>query len=197
MIKRIFDILRPPPGWRLPVFVLLAIFCGLGLHVLHISRALSYLSDRPEACINCHIMIPQYAAWQRGSHGRATTCNDCHVPQDSVFRTYAFKAKDGLRHAFLFTLRLEPQVIHMKEAGVGAVMENCIRCHVAVVQKVAAGTGVEWGLGMRTDRLCWDCHRPTPHGTVGSLSSTPYARVPRPGPVLPEWLTSASGAEGE
>jgi cytochrome c nitrite reductase small subunit len=40
----------------------------------------------------------------------------------------------------------------------------------------------------RLDRKCWECHRETPHGRVNSLSSVPWARVPLPGPVTPDWL---------
>jgi len=38
------------------------------------------------------------------------------------------------------------------------------------------------------DKSCWDCHRETPHGRVNSLASTPYARVPKLNPILPDWL---------
>jgi cytochrome c nitrite reductase small subunit len=72
---------------------------AVSMYGADISEAASYLSDDPEACINCHIMIPQYATWRHSSHGRDTVCNDCHVPQDSVFAKYYFKAKDGLRHS--------------------------------------------------------------------------------------------------
>jgi cytochrome c nitrite reductase small subunit len=195
LLARTFGLFVPPPAWRLPVIVLLGALCGLGLHVLHISRAFSYLGDEPVVCINCHIMIPQYATWQRGSHGRVSVCNDCHVPHDSILRKYAFKAKDGMRHAFMFTFRLEPQVIRIRRAGLEAVKENCIRCHLDLVQKVYRETGVAWVTGMRADRPCWECHRETPHGTVGSLSSTPFARVPRLEPVMPAWLAGMLAPE--
>ena len=39
-------------------------------------------------------------------------------------------------------------------------------------------------------KLCWDCHRETPHGSVNSLASVPHARVPFVTPVMPEWLTA-------
>ena len=81
------------------------------IHVLNISNAASYLSNDPITCVNCHVMYPEYATWERGSHGRVATCNDCHVPQDNFIRKYAFKASDGFRHASMFTFRMEPQVI--------------------------------------------------------------------------------------
>ncbi|MFA7229321.1 MAG: cytochrome c nitrite reductase small subunit, partial [Melioribacteraceae bacterium] len=129
--------LIPPPQWRYPVIVVLGIFAGLGIYILHISNALSYLSDDPKTCVNCHVMYPQYATWERGSHGRGITCNDCHVPQDNFINKYLFKANDGLRHATYFTMRWEPQVIRIKDAGKEAVQENCIRCHNNIVHPIA------------------------------------------------------------
>lgn len=184
----IIALLAPPGRWQVPVTLLIGILCGLGILVLRVANATSYLSDRPEACMNCHVMAPQYATWQRGSHGRATVCNDCHVPHDNVISKLAFKTKDGLRHSFVFTFRLEPQVIRVKEAGIAVIQENCKRCHSPLVDRVAlynvGGESAQHGEG----KLCWECHRETPHGSVSSLASVPYARVPRLSPVVPAWI---------
>ncbi len=189
--NKFVEIFTPPPRWKLPVIIILGIFFGLGLTILKLSNALSYLSDDPNACVNCHIMSPQYATWQSGAHGRVTTCNDCHVPHDNVFSKYYFKAKDGMRHATMFTFRLEPQVIVIKDAGKSVVQSNCIRCHSNLVHPISL-RGINNKIILDEDnRYCWDCHRETPHGRVNSLSSTPYARVPRLTPVLPEWLYNA------
>jgi cytochrome c nitrite reductase small subunit len=110
------------------------------------------------------------------------------VPHDNVLRTYFFKAKDGMRHASMFTLRLEPQNIFIKEAGIEVVQENCIRCHNQLITDAKLLNQTETFHQKFEDRLCWDCHREVPHGRVKSLSSTPYARVPMlPSPV-PEWM---------
>ncbi|MFZ1730130.1 MAG: cytochrome c nitrite reductase small subunit [Bacteroidota bacterium] len=187
-MKRLIHFFIPPPEWRLPVYLALGVLGGLGVLVLYISNAVSYLSNDPRACVNCHVMTPQYATWQRGSHGRATTCNDCHVPHDNIIRTYAFKASDGLRHATMFTLRMEPQVIQIKDAGIAVVQENCIRCHSDLVHEVSYGSLTAMNARAGEGLLCWQCHREVPHGRVNSLASTPYARVPRLGPIAPEWL---------
>jgi len=185
---RVFSFLIPPPRWRLPVIIMLGALAGLGAVVAYISNAVSYLSNDPQACMNCHIMAPQYATWQRGSHGRVATCNDCPVPHDNVFRTYSFKARDGMRHAFMFTFRMEPQVIRVHEAGMSVIQENCIRCHTKQIGMTKIQF-VSYDMAAHGEgRLCWDCHRETPHGRVNSLSSVPYARVPIPTPVTPEWL---------
>ena len=123
-------------------------------------------------------MNPQYATWERGSHGKVATCNDCHVPQDNLVRKYWFKANDGVRHATYFTMKWEPQVIRIKDAGKKAVQENCIRCHTNQIHPIALRSINNNNVEDQTEKFCWDCHRETPHGKVHSLSSTPYVRVP-------------------
>jgi cytochrome c nitrite reductase small subunit len=105
-----------------------------------------------------------------------------------VFRKYFFKAKDGLRHATIFTLRAEPQVIFIKHAGVEVVQENCIRCHTQLLTDSKLLSRTSTFNHFRTDRLCWECHREVPHGRANSLSGVPYARVPIPSSPVPDWI---------
>ncbi len=178
----------PPEQWKVAVIIMLGILSGLSVFVLRISKAHSYLSDKPEACVNCHIMAPQYATWNHSSHREVSNCNDCHVPHNNVFNKYYFKAKDGLRHATIFTLRHEPQIIFIKEEGKEVVQTNCIRCHkTTLTDEKTMAVSVDI-FHSRLDRKCWDCHRETPHGRVNSISSVPYARVPVPESPVPKWL---------
>ncbi|MFZ1292325.1 MAG: cytochrome c nitrite reductase small subunit [Melioribacteraceae bacterium] len=187
LLKLLFHI-SPPANWKISVIILLGIIVGLGINTLHISNAVSYLSDDPKACINCHIMFPEFATWERGSHGRITNCNDCHVPHDNVFRKYMFKASDGLRHATMFTFRLEPQVIRIKNAGRNVVQENCIRCHSNYLHPVSFRSTNAKSIFDELDGVCWDCHRETPHGKVHSLSSVPNIIRPDNKQVIPDWI---------
>lgn len=184
----VFKRILPPPGWRLPVAVVLGILLGLSLYLFKASNAVSYLSDEPETCINCHVMNPQYATWNHSSHREHATCNDCHVPHDNVFHKYAFKAKDGLRHAKAFTLRQEPQVIQIKEEGIKVVQENCKRCHESLNENISAGDISLSDVHKGNGKLCWECHREVPHGTVKSLSVNPNALVPEQNETSPKWL---------
>jgi cytochrome c nitrite reductase small subunit len=185
----------PPPEWRLPVLFVTGILVGLLGLVAHVSRATSYLSDDPRTCVNCHVMAPEYLTWANSAHREAATCNDCHVPHDNYVRHYAFKASDGARHAFMFTFRLEPQVIRIHPAGQRVVQENCVRCHTPLVHRThlpgVPGDDVHGVEGVR----CWDCHRGTPHGRVRGLSAVPYEHVPLPGPATPSWLRELMGRD--
>ncbi len=180
--------LTPPPEWRIPAILSLGLLMGLALHIFIISRAPSYLSDDPSTCMNCHIMAPQYATWMHSAHRERAHCNDCHVPHNNVVNKYYFKAKDGLRHATIFTLRREPQVITIREEGRQVVQNNCIRCHGNLLSDERVNTRSISHHHNRMERPCWECHRETPHGRVNSLSSVPYARVPVHGSPLPSWL---------
>lgn len=186
-LKSLTQKMLPPDKWKFPVIILLGVICGLGVFMLKISKATSYLSDEPETCVNCHIMAPQYATYNHSSHREWASCNDCHVPHNNVVNKYYFKAKDGLRHATMFTLRKEPQVIFIKEEGKEVVHNNCVRCHSKLLDTDVKLAQKEFS-HERTDRNCTECHREVPHGRVNSLSSTPDARVPLLESPVPDWL---------
>src|SRR5690625_5449423 len=90
------------------------------------AEVVSYLSDNPQACVNCHVMTPMYNSWNHSSHREWASCNDCHVPHNNIVNSYYFKAKDGLYHASVFTTRTEPDVIFMRPASEAVVKNNCI-----------------------------------------------------------------------
>jgi len=188
--------LLPPKEWQRPVIVLFGAIFGLGIFIVHVANVGSYLTDDPQACMNCHVMTPQYITWSHSSHKSVTTCNDCHVPQNNLLETYLFKAKDGLYHASIYTLRAEPQAIVMHEAGQKAVQANCIRCHGDQVTDARTASLVANHQSSRLDRRCWDCHRETPHGSVRSLAAVGFQAEPLPiverkKHIVPEWLDAA------
>ncbi len=159
-----------PRAWRIAIFLALGAAAGTGAAVARISRAVSYLSDEPSTCMNCHVMTDAHATWERGSHGRVAVCVDCHVPHTNPVAAYAFKGQDGMRHSYVFTFRLEPQVLRLNEAARPVVQENCLRCHADLFQMVR--------LASQSERACWDCHD-NAHGAVQSLSASPETLRPR------------------
>ncbi len=193
--RRLFQYsLIPPRRWRPVAIVLVASIVGLGFYTLRLSNAASYLSDDPQACVNCHVMTPQYITWTHSSHREVAHCNDCHVPHDNVLNKYYFKASDGLYHSTIFTLRAEPQVIKAREGSIRVIQNNCIRCHQDQVTDAKLLDVVAGHQHHRTDRLCWECHREVPHGRVRSLSSVGHqiepirAHAPPDLEVIPKWL---------
>ena len=185
-MNRLIRYFLPPDAWRTPVILLLGVFCGLLCFTLYIAKATSYLSEKPETCVNCHIMSPHYATWFHSSHREKATCNDCHVPHDNVVNQYYFKAKDGIRHATMFMFRMEPQVIRIAEGSKKVVQDNCIRCHNNLITdpQMEGKNNVN---PCRKDRTCWECHREVPHGRVNSLSSV-TKQVPLSTSPVPQWL---------
>jgi cytochrome c nitrite reductase small subunit len=169
------------PNLRVLSMALMGAFVGMFIYVARISEGHSYLSDNPDTCINCHIMIPQYATWRNSSH-RDVTCSGCHVPQHNIFAKYAHKAKDGARHSAIFTLRAEPHVIRAIPASQAVIQENCVRCHSRVMDDVSLPVHAD------TSRSCTECHREVPHGRVHSLTSVPNAAVPPLTNVTPDWI---------
>lgn len=188
-MSNILKAILPPPGWQFTVAVVAGVLFGLAVYVFYISNAGSYLSDDPKTCINCHVMNHEYASWFHSSHRENASCNDCHVPQDNIFNTYFFKAKDGLRHATVFTLRQEPQVIRIKEEGAEVVQKNCIRCHNDLITDRKMLSYTKSFDHFRTEgRQCWECHREVPHGRLNSLSAAQDALIPETKNPIPEWI---------
>ncbi|MDH5610127.1 MAG: cytochrome c nitrite reductase small subunit [Cyclobacteriaceae bacterium] len=186
--------LIPPKKWRSVATFFVAIIVGMGLFLIDFSNASSYLSDDPQACVNCHIMQPQYITWTHSSHREVANCNACHVPQGNVFNKYFFKAKDGMNHASIFTARAEAEVIRALPPSVEVIQNNCIRCHQDQVTDAKLASFVVDHVQNRTDRTCWECHRDVPHGKVRSLSAVgaqiePIREyTPEDYSVVPKWL---------
>jgi cytochrome c nitrite reductase small subunit len=118
-------------------------------------------------------MTDVYASWQRGSHGRVTVCNDCHVPHDNTVAKYGFKAADGTKHSAIFTLGTQPQVLELLATAAPVVQKNCIRCHQQQLEMVR--------LSGSKEQPCWKCHQNI-HGPLRSLSASP----PQLRPELPK-----------
>lgn len=191
--------LIPPKQWQPVVAVALGAIVGLGLYIINVANVGSYLTDDPRACINCHVMTTEYITWNHSSHREVASCNDCHVPHENIAKKYFFKAKDGLYHATIYTLRKEPQSIVMHEPGQEVVQNNCIRCHSDQVTDSKRGSFIEDHLHSRLDRQCWECHRETPHGRVKSLAAVGYHIEPldldeKQHIFIPTWLEDATNS---
>jgi cytochrome c nitrite reductase small subunit len=161
------------------MFASAGIIIGMALLLVRISNAVSYLSDEPETCINCHVMTDAYASWKRGSHGRAAVCTDCHVPHGNIVAKYAFKGYDGMKHSYVFTAGTTPQVLELSSAARHVVQENCLTCHNNEFLMVR--------LADTTERACWQCHTNI-HGDTKSLSASPLPLRPKLPAAGLEWM---------
>src|SRR5215210_2063007 len=68
----------------LGVAVLLGALVGLGSFTFLYGEGISYFSTDPKACMNCHIMRPQYDSWSKSSHHAVAKCVDCHLPHTFI-----------------------------------------------------------------------------------------------------------------
>ena len=84
--------------------ILVGALVGVGSATFDYASGLSYLSNDPEACVNCHIMNDQFDSWRKGPHHAAATCNDCHVPPHFPEK-YLAKARNGWHHSVGFTFQ--------------------------------------------------------------------------------------------
>lgn len=133
---------------------------GASAYTFRYAEGLSYMSNDPAACVNCHIMREQFDGWQKGSHHAAATCNDCHVPQD-FFGKYLAKAQHGWRHSKAFTLQNFHEPIRITDGDLQIVHSNCVRCHGLLTSEIAQHARPA-GLSEPTD--CTHCHHGVGHG---------------------------------
>ena len=178
-LKTLLTLSGLPRGWQVAIYAAVGGAVGLAVLVGRAANVVSYLSDSPETCMNCHVMTDAYATWQRGSHGRVAVCVDCHVPHSNPVAKLAFKSADGLKHSYVFTIRAEPQVLRLSDRAVPVVQANCLRCHADQFEMVR--------LAGPAERKCWDCHDNV-HGPVRSLSSSPQVLRPKLPDAGLDWM---------
>lgn len=147
-----------PDYFKLVLAILLGALLGVGGYVVWSSQAVSYLSDNPTVCANCHIMNEQYDGWQKASHHTVATCNDCHTPA-AFFAKYFSKAENGLWHSKGFTLQDFPEPIRIRPHNKQVLNDNCIDCHRDLVSALIGTSG-----GDRSQLDCVRCHADVGHG---------------------------------
>lgn len=145
---------------------LFGVFGGAAGYTAHYANATSYLSDDPKACINCHIMNDQYNSWSSSPHHARATCNDCHVPHDSMAAKYYVKAEHGYRHSKGFTFQDFHEPIRITKASRDVVIDNCVRCHEAVTHEIRTAASGRMGSEPAGGLDCIRCHASVAHGAT-------------------------------
>jgi len=159
------------PKYWVILAVLIRLLGGVGGHTFRYAKGVSYLSNDPATCVNCHIMNDQFDSWRKGPHHAVATCNDCHVPA-AFFPKYLAKASNGYHHSVGFTLQPacpdDPQnqpffhePIAIKPGNSQILQDNCLRCHGDFVHDIVRGS--TWS----EDAIrCVHCHRGVGHGAM-------------------------------
>lgn len=144
-------------GLSLCAVVVLGMLVGVGTFTFGYAQGLSYMSSKPEACANCHIMQDYLDTWQKSSHHHVAVCVDCHLPHDFT-RKYIAKADNGFFHSLAFTLDNFHEPIQIKDRNRRIAQENCIACHTDIVHQMLP----EAPQGEM--QLCIHCHADVGHG---------------------------------
>ncbi len=132
-------------------------FVGSGTFTFFEAKGLSYFSNSPEACKNCHSMNQVYDRWVNSGHRHVAVCNDCHAPQDFVGK-WMTKAANGFSHSKAFTFdKTLPVTFQATDSQKKIANDNCKRCHTDLASHAI-------GYSQNIASLeCISCHRNPGH----------------------------------
>ena len=134
--------------------VMAGVLIGVSAYTFQFAEGLSYFSNDPAACANCHIMREHLDSWQKSSHHARAVCNDCHTPPELAAKLWT-KADNGWNHSVKFTLQSFREPIRIRPVNARRLQDNCIRCHGEFVAEIHAP-------GAEAD--CLRCHGGVGHG---------------------------------
>ncbi len=138
----------------------IGLFAGIGTYTFYYAEGLSYFSDDPRACVNCHVMREHFDGWLKSPHHAVATCNSCHTPTDFIGK-YLTKAENGYWHSKGFTFQDYHEPIMIRPSNSTVLQRNCVRCHQQFVSEINTHPG------KRREMLdCVSCHRDVGHGPV-------------------------------
>jgi cytochrome c nitrite reductase small subunit len=136
--------------------VMAGLAAGIGGYTFIYAKGISYMTNDPRACDNCHIMNEQYNAWQASSHHTVAVCNDCHTPH-ALIPKYITKGLNGYHHSLAFTTGRFHEPIQITKRNAKITEAACRRCHGDIVQQIDRGRHGAAGLS------CIRCHRSVGH----------------------------------
>ena len=144
-------------NWAIVLNIVAGLAIGLVGFTFIYADGGAYLSNDAAACVNCHVMNPQYDAWMKGSHARVATCNDCHAPHGNLVGKLAVKAINGFNHSLAFTTDRFPEPIRARKMNTDVTEATCRSCHSDLVHStpsLASGS-----------LSCISCHDGVGHNT--------------------------------
>lgn len=137
----------------------IGVLLGLGAFTFRYAEGLSYFSNDPAACANCHVMGDYLDSWLKSPHHGRATCNDCHVPHDPLGKLVS-KAVNGWNHSSKFTLQNYPDHLRITAMNARRLEHNCIGCHAEMVSEILPARAGDHDHGPR----CVHCHAGVGHG---------------------------------
>lgn len=148
--------------------IMIGVLAGAGGYTAQHANALSYLSNDPKACVNCHVMREVYDDWAKGQHHHVAVCVDCHLPHDIVGK-YLTKIEHGWNHSKAFTLQNFHEPIQIGKRSAEVVEHNCVGCHqnlISGVRQAQTAYDVAHPQLVKTNEGygCTHCHRGIGHG---------------------------------
>jgi cytochrome c nitrite reductase small subunit len=147
-----------PRTWTGLLAATAGVLSGVAGYTFHYGEGWSYFSRDPEACVNCHVMEPQFDSWSKGGHHAAAGCVDCHLPQSGIEKWVA-KGDNGWRHSWAFTFEDFHEPIRITPRNARILQANCLRCHGDFVHELVAGSTTA------ADAVaCVHCHAGVGHG---------------------------------
>jgi cytochrome c nitrite reductase small subunit len=156
--------LRPQTAGLLALALAVGIAAGLGAYTFLYAKGYSYLTNDPQACVNCHVMRDQYDGWVKSSHRSVAACNDCHTPPGLVGK-YATKARNGFWHSFYFTTGNFHEPIQITARNRDVTEQACRKCHAQIVLAIE-------GAHEAGRTRCLRCH-----SSVGHMENTAVGRL--------------------
>lgn len=127
--------------WTVVSAVAAAVCAGMGLgigsYTFIYAKGLSYMSNDPAVCANCHVMREYLDAWQKGSHHAVAVCNDCHTPHNFAGK-YFTKALNGYNHSLAFTTGWFPDNMQITPRNRAITQDACRHCHADMVMEIDA-----------------------------------------------------------
>jgi len=138
--------------------ILFGVLLGVGIFTFGYGKGLSYLSNDPQGCANCHVMQDHLDTWQKSSHHHVAVCNDCHLPHDPVGK-WVTKGDNGFFHSLAFTLENYHEPIQIKPRNARVTQNACIDCHQDLIESTSLVHGGPGG----DSTSCVHCHSDVGH----------------------------------
>jgi cytochrome c nitrite reductase small subunit len=143
---------------KLLIYALIGVLLGAGGYTFYFAQGASYLSNDPQACVNCHIMRDQFESWEKASHHAVAVCADCHIPHDFAGKWFV-KAANGYHHSVAFTFSNFREPIRIKPGNARVLNANCLYCHLYFVREITAHRVTH-----EEELYCVRCHANVGHG---------------------------------